>query len=66
MEKQKFEAVLTLLVPQVIRLITEHYPYDEVTASREFYESDVYSSLEQEDTKAREQEIRNLILNISM
>ncbi len=36
MEKQKFEAVLTLLVPQVIRLITEHYPYDEVTASREF------------------------------
>ena len=66
MEKQKFEAVLTLLVPQVIRLITEHYPYDEVTASREFYESDVYSSLEQEDTKAREQEIRNLNLNISM
>ena len=66
MEKQKFEAVLTLLVPQVIRLITEHYPYDEVTASREFYESEVYSSLEQEDTKAREQEIRNLILNISM
>ena len=51
MEKQKFEAVLTLLVPQVIRLITEHYPYDEVTASREFYESEVYSSLEQEDTK---------------
>ena len=51
MEKQKYEAVLTLLVPQVIRLITEYYPYDEVTASREFYESDVYSSLEQEDTK---------------
>ena len=51
MEKQKFEAVLTLLVPQVIRLITEHYPYDEVTASREFYESEVYSSLEQEVTK---------------
>ena len=50
MEKQKFEAVLTLLVPQVIRLITEHYPYDEVTASKEFYESEVYSSLEQEDT----------------
>ena len=48
MEKQKFEAVL---VPQVIRLITEHYPYDEVTASREFYESEVYFSLEQEDTK---------------
>lgn len=51
MEKQKFEAVLTLLVPQVIRLITEHYPYDEVTASRKFYESEVYSFLEQENTK---------------
>lgn len=51
MEKQKFEAVLTILVPQVIRLITEHYPCDEVTASIEFYESEVYSSLEQEDTK---------------
>lgn len=51
MEKQKFKAVLTLLVPQIIRLITERYPYDELTASREFYESEVYSSLEQEDTK---------------
>ena len=51
MEKQKFEAVLTLLGPQVIRVITEHYPYDEGPASREFSESEVYSSLEQEDTK---------------
>lgn len=51
MDKQKFEAMLTLLIPQVIHLITENYPYDELTASREFYESEVYSFLEQEDTK---------------
>ena len=51
MEKKKFEAVLMLLVPQVIYLIVENYPYDEVTASKEFYSSKVYSFLEQEDTK---------------
>ena len=51
MEKQKFEAMLILLVPQVVLLITENYPFDEVTASKEFYDSQVYSFLEQEDTK---------------
>jgi len=51
MEKKKFEAVLMLLVPQIISLIVENYPYDEVTASKEFYSSRVYSFLEQEDTK---------------
>lgn len=51
MEKQKFEAMLMLLVPQVIHLITENYPYDEVTALKEFYDSKVYSFLEQENTK---------------
>ena len=51
MEKKQVEAMLVLLVPQVIHLITENYPYDEVTASKEFYESKVYSILEQEDKK---------------
>ena len=51
MVDKKFEAILTLLVPQVINLICENYPLDEMTASREFYESKVYSLLEQEDTK---------------
>ena len=51
MGKEKFEAVLVLLVPQVIKLITENYYYDEMTATKEFYNSGVYSSLEQEDTK---------------
>ena len=51
MEKKKFEAMLMLLVPQVIRLIVENYSYDEVTAAKAFYNSKVYSFLEQEDTK---------------
>lgn len=51
MEKKKFEAMLMLLVPQVIQLVVENYLYDEVTASKEFYSSKVYSFLEQEDTK---------------
>ena len=51
MADKKFEAILTLLVPQVINLICGNYPLDEMTASKEFYESKVYSLLEQEDTK---------------
>ena len=51
MEKQKFEAMLVLLVPQIVNLITEKYSLDEVTAHREFYASKLYAILEQEDTK---------------
>lgn len=51
MEKKKFEAILTLLVPQVIYLITQNYSCDEISAAREFYNSKVYSFLEPEDTK---------------
>lgn len=43
--------MLILLVPQVVHLITKNYMYDEITASREFYDSKVYACLEQEDTK---------------
>lgn len=51
MEQKKFEAVLVLLVPQIVHLIAENHAYDEVTAAKEFYESKVYELLEQEDTK---------------
>ena len=51
MEKQKFEAILVLLVPQIVNLITENSSLDEVAAHREFYSSKVYALLEQEDTK---------------
>ena len=51
MNNEKFGTIMGLIVPEVIRLITENYPYDEVTASRKFYRSQVYASLEQEETK---------------
>ncbi len=51
MEKKKFEAMLMLLVPQVIQLIVEKYSCNEVTAAKAFYNSKVYSFLEEEDTK---------------
>ena len=51
MADKKFEAILSLIIPQVINLICENYPLDEIEASREFYESEVYALLEQEDTK---------------
>lgn len=51
MEKENFEAVLVLLVPQVVGLSAERYGYDEITAVKELYASEVYSALEQEDTK---------------
>ena len=51
MEQKKFEAVLKLLIPQVIHLITEKKNIDEVTASRDFYNSKVYELLENEETK---------------
>ena len=51
MNNEKFSAIMGLIVPEVVRLITENYPYDEITASRKFYRSQVYASLEQEETK---------------
>ena len=51
MEQRKFEAILVLIIPQIIGLIVEKYGVDEVTATGLFYESTVYSLLEQEDTK---------------
>ena len=51
MDQKKFEAMLILIVPKVISLIVENYNLDEVTAAQAFYESKVYSLLEQEATK---------------
>lgn len=51
MDEERFKSLLILIVPQVIDLITENYSCDEITASKEFYRSEVYSILEQEDTK---------------
>ena len=51
MEQKKFEAMLTLLIPKVVHLITENYPLDEIAATKAFYNSRLYAVLEQEDTK---------------
>ena len=51
MEDKKFDAIMTILVPQVIQLIVENYRTDEITATKAFYESGSYALLEQEDTK---------------
>ena len=51
MADKKFEAIMTLIVPQVIHLICEKDAVDEITASKRFYESEVYSLLEEEETK---------------
>lgn len=51
MEKEKFSAIMGLLVAQTIPLIAKRYHYDEITASNEFYSSKVYTLLENEETK---------------
>lgn len=51
MEDRKFESILTILVPQVVQLICENHHVDEITATRDFFESNVYSLLEKEENK---------------
>lgn len=51
MEQAKFDALLPLIVPAVISLIAESDKQNEVSASKSFYESEVYAALEQEETK---------------
>lgn len=51
MDKKKFESMLILIVPDVIKLIVENNQIDEIKASDMFYSSKVYEKLEQEDTK---------------
>lgn len=51
MEQKKFESMLFLIVRQITGLIARNYGMDEVTAAKAFYDSKVYSLLEQEETK---------------
>ena len=51
MKKNKFESMLMLIVPEVVKLILEKYKWDEIIASEEFYNSKVYEKLEEEETK---------------
>lgn len=51
MDKKKYESMLILIVPAVVKLIVENYSWDEIKASDKFYESKVFECLEREDTK---------------
>ncbi len=51
MEQKKFEALLVLIVPQVVGLIVKNCGLDEMKATTLFYKSRVYALLEQEETK---------------
>lgn len=51
MRDLKFEAILPLIVTPVIQLICDNYHLDEITAAKDFYESEVYALLEKEETK---------------
>ena len=51
MEREKFNAVMGVLVPQIIGLIAKDFGDSEISAINMFYASQVYSILEQEETK---------------
>ena len=51
MDKKKFESMLILIVPAVVKMIVENNHIDEIEASDRFYNSRVYEKLEQEETK---------------
>ena len=51
MDKKKFESMLILIVPKIVKLIVENYNLDEIAAFDKFYASKVYEKLEQEETK---------------
>ena len=51
MSDNKLSAILVIIVPQVIKEIVENENISETTATENFYNSKVYSVLENEETK---------------
>jgi hypothetical protein len=51
MEKNKFEVILTLIVQNLIVEIIENDKISELEAIEKLYSSQLYNTLEQEDTK---------------
>jgi len=51
MTAERFSAMLFLLVPQVIALLTADGQTEEETATAQFYSSQLYAQLEDEPTK---------------
>ena len=60
MEIKMFEAVLVLLVPQIVSLIAEKNSCNELDAIRALYESKLYSLLEKEETKLWKEKYEDL------
>lgn len=51
MDNKKFESMLILIVPEIVKLIVENYKIDEIAASEKLYNSVLYEKLEQEETE---------------
>jgi len=51
MEKNKFEVILTLIVQNLITEITKNKKISELDATEKLYSSQLYNTLEQENTK---------------
>lgn len=51
MEERQLHGILTLIVPPLIVLIAEKQKIDELQATEELYQSELYALLETEDTK---------------
>lgn len=49
-DKKAFHSVLSLIVPNVIKLIKEAYSLNEIESVKEFYSSLTYEKLENEET----------------
>ena len=51
MNSRRFEAVLMMIVPRIVNLISENMKCSEIEASKMLYASQVYAMLEDEETK---------------
>ena len=51
MDKQKFKAMLILLIPQLVKEIVDKESVSETEATRALYESKLHAALEEEATK---------------
>lgn len=51
MKDKKFKAIMIILMPMIIQEIVENEDIDEVMAIKQFYSSELYSLLEDEETK---------------
>ncbi|GHU82224.1 hypothetical protein FACS1894196_0200 [Clostridia bacterium] len=51
MEFDKFSGLLFFLVPQIVQLIMQEYNLNDEKATERFYASELYATLEKENTK---------------